>query len=126
MTFFRIERLGEQNRAAFSCGVEPLDHYLKAVATQDMRRGLATCFVAIHPDTGSIEGYYTLSATSIEIEEYPETKNVGRYNRIPAALLGRLAVNKPYNGQGLGKALLYDAMQKIISNPLAAAAIVVD
>ena len=49
MTFFRIERLGEQNRAAFSCGVEPLDHYLKAVATQDMRRGLATCFVAIHP-----------------------------------------------------------------------------
>lgn len=45
---------------------------------------------------------------------------------VPAALLGRLAVSEPYKGQGLGKALLYDAMQKIINNPLAVAAFIVD
>jgi ribosomal protein S18 acetylase RimI-like enzyme len=126
MAAFRIERLAGQDRSDFSCGVAALDHYLKAVATQDMRRGFATCFVAIDPDTGSIAGFYTLSATSVETEDYPEKKNVGRYTRIPAALLGRLAINEPYKGQGLGRALLYDAMQKIIGNPLAAAMIVAD
>ncbi len=126
MTVFRIEPLGDHDRAAFSCGVAALDHYLKAVATQDMRRGLANCFVAIDPDTSAIAGFYTLSATSVEIEEYPEKKNVGRYSRVPAALLGRLAINEAYKRKGLGKALLYDAMRKIINNPIAAAAIIVD
>ncbi len=87
MTSFRIEPLGDHNRASFSCGVAALDHYLKAVATQDIRRSLATCFVAIDPDARAVAGFYTLSATSIEIEEYPEKKNVGRYSRVPAAPL---------------------------------------
>jgi ribosomal protein S18 acetylase RimI-like enzyme len=126
MTAIRIELLSQHDRAAFSCGVEALDHYLKSVATQDMRRGLATCFVAVDPAANELAGFYTLSATGIEIEEYPEKKNVGRYARVPAALLGRLAVAKPYQGRRLGTALLYDAMQRIIESPLAAAAIIVD
>ena len=103
-----------------------LDHYLKNVATQDIRRGLAKCFVAIDQTTQTIAGFYTLSATSVEAEDYPEKKNIGRYNRIPAALLGRLAIHAAYQGQGLGKSLLYDAIQKIINNPIATAMIVVD
>ncbi len=91
-----------------------------------MKRGLATCFVAVDPATSAIAGFFTLSATSVEIEEYPDKKNVGRYNRVPAALLGRLAVSTSYQGQGLGKALLMEAMRSIIGNPIAAAAIVVD
>jgi GNAT superfamily N-acetyltransferase len=126
MSVFRIEPLGDQDRAAFSCGTPALDHYLKNVASQDMRRGLAKCFVAIDKGTNAISGFYTLSATSVEAEDYPEKKNVGRYSRVPAALLGRLAIHEPYKGKGLGKALLYNAMQKIIDNPLAVALIVVD
>ncbi|MGO8954974.1 MAG: GNAT family N-acetyltransferase [Rhodomicrobium sp.] len=126
MSAFRIEPLGDEDRAAFSCGMPALDHYLKNVATQDIRRGLAKCFVAIDQTAHAIAGFYTLSATSVEAEDYPEKKNVGRYNRIPAALLGRLAIHKAYQGTGLGKALLYDAMRKIINNPIATAMIVVD
>ena len=126
MSVFRIEPLGDQDRAVFSCGVPALDHYLKAVASQDIRRGLAKCFVAIDKDTNAISGFYTLSATSVEAEDYPEKKNVGRYARVPAALLGRLAIHENHKGKGLGKALLYNAMQKIIDNPLAVALMVVD
>jgi len=126
MSVFRIEPLGDQDRAVFSCGVPALDHYLKAVASQDMRRGLAKCFVAIDKDTNAISGFYTLSATSVEAEDYPEKKNVGRYARVPAALLGRLAIHENHKGKGLGRALLYNAMQKIIDNPLAVALMVVD
>jgi GNAT superfamily N-acetyltransferase len=123
---FRIERLPGHDRAAFSCGVPALDRYFKTMASQDARRGLATCFVAVDPGTGSVAGFYTLSAASIETGEYPEKKNVGHYNRIPAALLGRLAVSLHYKGQGLGTALLYDAMRRVADNALAAAAIIVD
>ncbi len=123
---FRIERLAGHGRAEFACGVPALDRYFKTVASQDARRGLATCFVALDPGTGSIAGYYTLSAASIEIGEYPEKKNVGHYSRIPAALLGRLAVSLRYKGQGLGTALLYDAMRRVADNALAATAIIVD
>jgi GNAT superfamily N-acetyltransferase len=126
MSAFRIEPLGDEDRADFSCGMPALDHYLKKVGTQDIRRGLAKCFVAMDKESDAIAGFYTLSASSVEAEDYPEKKNVGRYHRIPAALLGRLAIHKAYQGQGLGKALLYDAMQKIIDNPIAAAMIVVD
>lgn len=126
MSAFRIEPLGGEDRTVFSCGMPALDHYLKNVATQDIRRGLAKCFIAIDQTAHAISGFYTLSATSIEAEDYPEKKNVGRYNRIPAVLLGRLAIHKAYQGKGLGKALLYDAMQKTINNPVAAAMIVVD
>ncbi len=83
-------------------------------------------FPAGRTSANAIAGFYTLSATSVEAEDYPGTKNVGRYSRIPAALLGRLAVHESHQGQGLGKALLYDAMQKIIGNPVAAALIIVD
>jgi ribosomal protein S18 acetylase RimI-like enzyme len=126
MSAFRIEPLGDEDRAEFSCGMPALDQYLKNVAAQDMRRGLAKCFVATDKESNAIAGFYTLSASSVEAEDYPEKKNVGRYHRIPAVLLGRLAIHEVHQGRGLGKALLYDAMQKIINNPIAAAMIVVD
>ena len=64
MPGFRFEPLGGQaGRADFTCGVEPLDRYLRTQAGQDVRRRVAVCFLMMEGDT--VAGYYTLSATSV-------------------------------------------------------------
>src|SRR5713226_122017 len=93
----------DHNRAGFSCGNASLDRYLKEQAGQDFRRGCATSFVlaAKRGDT-SILGYYTLSSYGIDVGELPveAAKKLPRYPLIPATMLGRLGVDRRYQGQG--------------------------
>jgi len=116
--------------AGFACGEAALDEYLKRYATQDIKRGVARVFVASPIDAlPVVAGFYTLSAASIAAETLPEPwrKKLPRYP-VPAALLGRLAVNLASQGQGLASILLADACKRVTaaSETLAVAAIVVD
>ena len=123
---FRVELLARHDCAAFSCGIEALDRYLKTQAGQDMRRHLATCFVAVHQQSQAVAGFYTLSASHVALEELAESKDFGRYEHVSAALLGRLAVDQHFQRQGLGQAMLYDAIRRILRSELAAAILIVD
>lgn len=126
---YAIEPLGKHHdRAAFSCGVEALDRYLKQQAGQESRRHVANCFVGVHKTEKTVGGYYTLSATSVIFSTLPEsfTKKLPRYPEVPAALVGRLAVDLRCRNQKLGQALLYDAMRRTLHAALAAAVLVVD
>jgi ribosomal protein S18 acetylase RimI-like enzyme len=126
---YRIEPLGAgHDRSSFSCGVEPLDRYFHHLVGQDMRRGLASCFVATHLPDAAICGYYTLSAASVTLDELPPAlaEKLPRYPRIPAALLGRLAVDQRFPGRRIGRLLLYDAMAQTRHANIAAAMLVVD
>jgi predicted GNAT family N-acyltransferase len=128
VTSFLIEPLASHHdRAAFSCGVEALDRYLRTQAGQDRRRGAASCFVALSKQ-GEIAGYYTLAMTSIGLTEVPEpiAKRLPRYPRIPATLLGRLAVDLRFRGQQLGHRLVFDAMVQMLASKIAAAMLIVD
>ncbi len=121
----------EHIRTNFSCGNPPLDRYLKEQAGQDFRRGCATTFVLISKrgDT-TIRGYYTLSNYGIDVGELPVevAKKLPRYPLIPATLLGRLAVDRSFQGQGFGDFLLMDALHRALiqSAQIAAAAVVVE
>lgn len=53
-------------------------------------------------------------------------KKLPRYPVVPAALLGRLAVAKETAGQGLGTALVVNALQRVATNDLAVVALFVD
>ena len=109
--------LGGQDRAAFSCGKPDLDNYLKTQASQDMRRQLAACHVLIDQDHPSqIVGYYTLSTADVAFTDLPHEmrKKAGRYKAVPAILLGRLAVDVTFQGQGIGKVLLVDALLRTL------------
>ena len=115
------------DRSIFNSSSEPLDHYFKQQVTQDIRRKVANCFVAL-TDENRIAGYYTLSAMSFLLADLPQdlAKKLPRYPVVPAVRMGRLAVDQDFKGQGLGGALLADALVRCLRSDIAAYALVVD
>jgi GNAT superfamily N-acetyltransferase len=97
----------------FACGKTLLDNYLHTQAKQDVKRKLSACFV-LNEDK-IIKGYYTLSSAAISRDFLPEEiikKLPLSYKDLPATLLGRLAIDNKYQGQGLGELLLIDALKR--------------
>jgi ribosomal protein S18 acetylase RimI-like enzyme len=115
------------NRAAFCSDSAPLDRYFQQMVTQDVRRRVAACYVALAPD-GSVAGYYTLAAASVLLQDLPPAilKKLPRYPSVPAVRMGRLAVSREFKGQGLGAALLADALARAVKSEIAAYAMLVD
>ena len=130
MSAFRFETLRAQHdRAAFSCGSPSLDDYLRTRARQDAKRFVAAVFVMVPGDAPSVvAGYYTLSATSVALEDVPEefARKLPRYPFAPATLLGRLARDVRF--PGTGKLLLVDALKRAYrqTGEIAAATVIVD
>jgi predicted GNAT family N-acyltransferase len=117
------------DRAAFSCGIEALDNYLKKQASQDVTKRAAVCFV-LTPDGKMIAGYYTLSQYSIDLVKLPQeiAAKLPKYPEVPATLLGRLAISTDFRGQKLGEFLLLDALFRSFqqSQQVASTAVIVD
>jgi len=115
------------DRAAFDSGSEPLNRYLREQVSQDIRRRVAACFVAL-ADDNRIAGYYTLASASLLLAELPAStgKKLPRYPTVPAVRMGRLAVDQALKGQGLGGALLADALDRAARSEIAAFALMVD
>jgi ribosomal protein S18 acetylase RimI-like enzyme len=126
---FRLEPLSEaHDRAAFSCGEAALDRYIRTQATQDIRRRVVSCFVAIEAATGRFAGYYSIAAASIATPDLPPEmiKRLPRYLTLPAVRIGRLAVDLKFRGHGLGGALLADAVRRAMQAPPAVFTLLVD
>ena len=115
------------DRAGFQCGSDPLDRYLREQATQDVRRRVAACFVAL-AEGPRIAGYYTLASASLMLADLPANLagRLPRYPTVPAVRMGRLAVDLVFRGQGLGGALLADALDRSVRSEIAAYALMVD
>src|SRR5215471_17732121 len=114
---FRLEPLcAEHDRTLFRCGDEVLDRYFQTQATQDIRRRIANCFVALEIATGKVAAYYTLSAASIPFLDIPAemSRRLPRYPTLPAVRIGRLAVDVQFQGLGLGATLLANALTRVI------------
>ena len=84
-------------------------------------------FVALAAD-GRIVGYYTLASAGVLLADLPDrvSKKLPRYPLVPTVRLGRLAVDRTCQGQGLGGALLADALDRAIRSEVAVWAMVVD
>lgn len=96
------------DRTAFDCGNDEMNRYLQTMASQHAKKGIARTHVLA--DEAIIKAFYTLSNMSIlnhdgKVKGYPRD--------IPAILIGRLAVDKQYQGLGLSKQALSDALKGI-------------
>lgn len=127
-----IEPLGiDHDRVAFSCGNDVLDHYFKTQASQDVKKHVAATFVLVDEgEPRKVLGFYTLSATSVKLSDFPPeiAKRIPKYPNVPATLLGRLAVSDQRRGQGLGELLLMDSLKRSLAqcHQIGSQAVVVD
>ena len=104
------------DREAFDCGEEELDEFLRRHARQSNERGGAKTFIASPVGNASrVLGYYSLSPASIDYARTPALakKGLARYD-VPLFRLGRLAVDRTMQGQGLGGQLLLAAGRRCI------------
>lgn len=127
-TPFQLARLQDlHQRRGFSSGSEALDSYFHQQVSQDVRRRVTACYVALTPEQ-RIAGYYTLASAALLLSELPPSvgKKLPRYPSVPAVRLGRLAVDLDFKGNGLGGALLADALGRALRAEIAAFALIVD
>jgi predicted GNAT family N-acyltransferase len=113
--FVPIEKRHQKDN--FDCGYRVLNDYLKKYARQNHQKGIAKTFVAIpaNEEKLRVDGYYTVSASTIEYESLPESsQNKVPAYPIPALLIGKLAVDNSVKGRGLGGELLVDALLRAV------------
>lgn len=98
----------------FNCGSAPLNFYLKRHAFVNQSAGGAQTYAAVIDDR--VIGYYSLSTASVEYEAATERMKRGlAHHPIPVILIARLAVDREWQGKGLGAALLLDALGRVVS-----------
>lgn len=116
------------NRKDFCCGKPELDKYFVEQLGQDEGRDAARAHLLVDGDTNTVAGFFTISAGAVELTRLPESllKKVARYAQVPAAVIGRLAVDRRFKGQGLGGLLLIEALAMVVSGPLAVTVVLVD
>lgn len=104
---------GSHDRQGFDCGRPELNDWLRQVARQHQDKGLSRTFVATLEEVpASICGYYALTLAELENRNLPEAWRKKLPRRIPGVKLGRLAVDKKFQGKGLGELLLIDALTR--------------
>lgn len=108
------ELASDHERSGFSCGHESLDEFLRRYAGQNQKTGVSRTFVALRAGERVVRGYYSLAAGAVALADLREEqrKRLPKYP-VPVAHLGRLAVDRGSQGQGLGEFLLIDALRRI-------------
>jgi GNAT superfamily N-acetyltransferase len=96
----------------FECGEGSLDDWLKRRALKNQASGASRCFVVC--DRRAVIGFYSLSAGGVHHEAAPKSMRRNMSDPLPVLLLGRLAIDRRYHNQGLGRALLRDAMLRAV------------
>ncbi len=120
----------EHNRKEFQCEEASLTDYLHNQVSQDIKKRLANCFVAID-NKKNVLGYYTLTSESLGRDMIPEKflKQLPANYNAPVILLGRLARDIRSKGSSLGEILLIDALFRsytLSNESIGAMAVVVD
>jgi ribosomal protein S18 acetylase RimI-like enzyme len=126
---FTIEPLADRHdRTSFARGSAALDRYVRSQATKDMRRRVSACYAAVPVASAVVAGYYTISAAAVALDDLPEdwAKRLPRYPTIPAVRIGRLAVDRRFQRQGLGGILLADALGRALRSEIACHAAIVE
>ncbi len=97
------------DRTDFDCGEPALNTFLQRLARQQAERDFNRTYIAAVPGESRIRGYYAISSGSIDFQNLPSALKLPRYP-VHVARVGRLAVDRREQGNGVGAALLLHAM----------------
>ena len=130
MNSYRIEALDttRHRREEFQCESPELTDFLRTRARKEMQARASACFVLVEEtDPGRIVGYYTLSQTSVALDQLPApfAKRLPRYPQLGATLIGRLARDLAWKGKQAGRLLLIDALRRSLRNSAEVGSVVV-
>jgi GNAT superfamily N-acetyltransferase len=104
----------EHDVSDFACGKPTLDHWLKSRALGNHEKGL-TAVLVVH-EMGRVVGYYGLAPTSVVPGVLPRAIRTGQPpDSVPCLLLGQLATDLRWAGQGIGTGLLKHALQRCVA-----------
>jgi GNAT superfamily N-acetyltransferase len=103
------------NLKAFDCGKPAMNEFLARFAVKNMLLGLSSTWVLAddRPGQAAVAAYYTLASATVSRDEIPFSGNLPRYP-VPVVLLARLAVDRQYQGQGIGEKTLITALRKSV------------
>lgn len=104
------------DRDSFDCEVEPLNIHLKKFARQNRADGISVTIIAteeVSPE--KILGYYSVSSGDVAFVSLPDnvSKKLPKHP-VPIMRIGRLAVDRPQKGKGIGRDLLVDALHRAL------------
>lgn len=114
MAGWTIQRLDRpHHRKPFDCGNDALNDWLLKRVSQFEKRDLSRAYVAVREGELRVYGYYALSTHRVRYETLPPEQSKGLpHIDVPVVLLGRLAIDRTAQGQGLGSLLLVDALRR--------------
>lgn len=100
--------------SAFACGKPGLDRWLKTRALANQQKGF-TAVMVVHENL-RVVGYYGLAPTAIVPGRLPRSIRTGQPpDPVPCLLLGQLATDAGWSGQGIGTGLLKHALQRCVA-----------
>ncbi len=117
------------DRAAFSCGVPQIDNYLKLTAKKGSKADVVRVWVVVG-EKSNIVGFYGINMHAIDVKEMPDAyqKKAGKHGLLPAAFIAMIGVDENQQGNGVGSALVADAISRIarVSEEIGTCVIVLD
>lgn len=130
-TQFTIQPFDQKNhdRAAFSCGVTQIDNYLKLTAKKGSKADIVRVWVVVDAKNRII-GFYGINMHAVDIKDMPASykKKAMKHGQLPAAFIAMIGVDQNHQGNGLGSALVADALERIAqaSNDIGTCVIMLD
>lgn len=100
----------EDDTTGFDCGRDALNHWLRRHAWRNQQSDVTRTSVVCDPLAGSIVGYVSLCAAHVERAWLPRAQQRNRPDPLPAVLLGQLAVDVRWQGQGVARSLMSFAL----------------
>ncbi len=99
---------------SFSCGKPALDHWLKTRALSNQQKGF-TAVLVVH-EQGRVVGYYGLAPTAVVASGMPRAIRTGQPpDPVPCLLLGQLATDLAWAGQGIGTGLVKHSLERCVT-----------
>ena len=99
---------------AFDSGEPVLDDWLRRRAWNYQQTEASRTYVVCPAGSLEVAGYFCLSMGQILGQDVTGSMRRNMPPQIPAVILGRLAVGRVWQGRGLGKALLSDAVDRAL------------